>query len=38
MKMVDNISGVQKRFGYALFGEQQFDFIGDLDPKTEKRI
>jgi hypothetical protein len=38
MKMVKNIEEVQKRFGYALFGEQQFDFIGDLDPKTEKRI
>ena len=38
MQMVKNIKGSQKRFWYALFGEQQFNFIGDLDPKTEKRI
>ena len=25
-------------FNYALFPDKDFDFIGDLDPKTEKRV
>jgi len=38
MEMVKNVRSIQKRFGYALFGEQQFNFIGDLDPKGERRV